>query len=111
MLVDHCIGTGICIRVRYHVIIQRFRCIRDFTFPQGLVVQEDQCFEVNGKQILSPVQLPCLDGHGKCIGQQRVGIYDVRERSKDVHGYEGSQDIMGVEIHVRTIGCITAVQL
>ena len=111
MLVHNGIGAGVDIRMGHHVVIQGFRGVRDLPLPEGLVVKENQSLKVDGQQILSPVQLSGLDGHGQGIGQQRVGIQDIGQGRENVHGYKGTQHIVGVEIHVGSVGRVAAVEL
>ena len=111
MLVDHGVGAGVHIGVGDHVLVQLLAGGGDIALPQRLVVQEHQGLKVDGQQILLAVQLTGLYGHGQLVGQQRVGVQNVRQRRKNVHGHEGAQHIVRIEVHVRAIGGVAAVEL
>ena len=111
MLVHNGIGSGVDVCVGCHVRIEVLRGAGDVSFPESLVVEEDQSFKIDRQQILFAVQLPGLDGHGQRVGQKGVGIQNIGKGRQDIHGHEGAQNIVGVEIHVGSVGRIAAVEL
>ncbi len=54
--------------------------------------------------------LPGFHGHSQVVGQNGR-VHHIGEGGQYVHGDKGSQHIVGVEVHIRGVGRVAAVQL
>ena len=110
VLVDHSIDACRRVGVGLHISIQIFGGGGDIPLPQRLVIQKDQRLKIHGQEVLLAADLAGFYCHRQGVCQNIRARY-LRQGSQNVHGHEGAQGVMGVEIHVRAVCRVTSVQL
>ncbi len=110
MLVDYGVGPGGGVGMSHHVVVEFLGGAGDVPLPQSLVVEEHQRLKVHWEKILGTADLSGLHRHGQVVGQD-AGIHHIGQGRHDVHGHKTAQHVVGVEVHVRGVGCVAAVQL